>query len=379
MKESWLYKRLGEVASFINGYAFKPEQWTSSGTPIVRIQNLNNPDAPFNYYDGEVPDKVKIKDGDLLISWSASLGAYIWQGGDAFLNQHIFKVEFDKLDIDKIYLKYAVISKLNMMAGLVHGATMKHIVKKDFDNTCIPYPPINEQKDIVRELDKISELISIKKTQLCDLVNLSQCIFFEMFGDLNNTPFTVQTLNDTCEFIKDGTHQTPTYTDDCVNGVKFLSAKDVVSGYINWLNIKYIPYELHTELYKRIAPKRGDILLCKNGTTGICAIVDTDDVFDIYVSLALLRPKVNCLPEYLHYAINNPHTKRQFDDSLKGIGVPNLHLGEIKKTKIILPPMALQQTFAEKIEVIERQKKYISSSIQDLEALLASRMQYWFD
>ena len=67
MKESWLYKRLGEVASFINGYAFKPEQWTSSGTPIVRIQNLNNPDAPFNYYDGEVPDKVKIKDGDLLI------------------------------------------------------------------------------------------------------------------------------------------------------------------------------------------------------------------------------------------------------------------------------------------------------------------------
>lgn len=356
MKESWLYKRLGEVASFINGYAFKPEQWTSSGTPIVRIQNLNNPDAPFNYYDGEVPDKVKIKDGDLLISWSASLGAYIWQGGDAFLNQHIFKVEFDKLDIDKIYLKYAVISKLNMMAGLVHGATMKHIVKKDFDNTCIPYPPINEQKEIVRELDKISELISIKKTQLCDLVNLSQCIFFEMFGDLNNTPFTVQTLNDTCEFIKDGTHQTPTYTDDCVNSVKFLSAKDVVSGYINWLNIKYIPYELHTELYKRIAPKRGDILLCKNGTTGICAIVDTDDVFDIYVSLALLRPKVNCLPEYLHYAINNPHTKRQFDDSLKGIGVPNLHLGEIKKTKIILPPMALQQTFAEKIEVIERQK-----------------------
>lgn len=138
MRKGWEYKKLGEVATFINGYAFKPDQWKESGTPIVRIQNLNNENAPYNYYDGEVPDKVKIQNGDLLISWSASLGAYIWHGGNAFLNQHIFKVAFDKTDIDKFFLKYAVTSKLAAMAEQVHGATMKHIVKKDFDNTQIP-------------------------------------------------------------------------------------------------------------------------------------------------------------------------------------------------------------------------------------------------
>ena len=193
-------------------------------------------------------------------------------------------------------------------------------------------------------MDKINELISLKKAQLSDLDALAQSIFYDMFGDINNTAYTIQTLDETCEFIKDGTHQTPTYTDDHINGVKFLSAKDVVSGYISWSNIKYIPYNLHIELQKRIAPRRGDILLCKNGTTGICAIVETDEKFDIYVSLALLRPKANYIPKYLHYAINNPYTKRQFDDSLKGIGVPNLHLGEIKKTKIIIPLSPFSKT-----------------------------------
>ena len=85
MKHDWEYKKLGDVASYINGFAFKPEQWTDSGVPIIRIQNLNNPDAPYNYFDGEVPEKVKVSRGDLLISWSASLGTYIWEGGNAYI------------------------------------------------------------------------------------------------------------------------------------------------------------------------------------------------------------------------------------------------------------------------------------------------------
>ena len=138
-------------------------------------------------------------------------------------------------------------------------------------------------------------------------------------------------LNDVCELITDGTHQTPTYSD---NGYIFLSSKNVTNGIIDWENIKYIPEELHKKLYERISPKIGDILLAKNGTTGIAALVDKNIIFDIYVSLALLRPKKNILPEYLLWAINNPYTKRKFQASLKGIGVPNLHLSYIKKTEI---------------------------------------------
>ena len=92
MKKDWTYKKLGEVATYVNGYAFKPETWSEKGLPIIRIQNLNNVNAAFNYYEGELPEKYIVNKGDLLISWSASLGAYYWEGDVAYLNQHIFKV-----------------------------------------------------------------------------------------------------------------------------------------------------------------------------------------------------------------------------------------------------------------------------------------------
>src|SRR5580692_5931882 len=93
----WPTIKIGEALHLINGRAFKPTEWTKSGTPIVRIQNLNNPNAPFNYYQGDLPEKISLKDGDLLFAWSGtpgtSFGAHIWRGGKAWLNQHIFKVE----------------------------------------------------------------------------------------------------------------------------------------------------------------------------------------------------------------------------------------------------------------------------------------------
>jgi len=201
-----------------------------------------------------------------------------------------------------------------------------------------------------------------------------------MFGSLNNNKkgYEIKTLYDVFEFIKDGTHSTPTYTEDKINGIKFLSAKDVTKGIINWNNIKYIPLELHNQLVKRVKPQKDDILLAKNGTTGICAKVDTDEVFDIYVSLALQRPKKNYLVDYLVQAINNDMTKKQFDKSLKGVGVPNLHLGEIQKVKIIVPPITLQKQFAQIVQHIEIQKKEIENNLQNTRKLQESLMNQYF-
>lgn len=138
--------------------------------------------------------------------------------------------------------------------------------------------------------------------------------------------------------ITDGTHKTPTYSDR-ENGIPFVSAKDVTKGFIDWDNVKYITKELHQELHNRLSPKVGDVLLAKNGTTGVAAIVDIDTVFDLYVTLALLRPNTKLIhPQYLHYLINSPMCKMQFDAHLTGIGVPNLHLRDIKVINIPLPP-----------------------------------------
>ena len=223
----------------------------------------------------------------------------------------------------------------------------------------IEYPDSNKQAKIVKILDEASYIISKKKAEIQALDNLIKARFVEMFGTLhdNENGFEVVTIEDVCSLIKDGTHQTPQYTENKEDGFKFLSSKDVMSQKIDWTDIKYIPAELHEKLYATIKPQRNDILMSKNGVNyGVAAVNDTDEIFDIYVSLALLRPKEEIDPVFLRCVINNPETKRQFDSSIKGIGVPNLHLGEIKKTKIFLPPIELQKEFVSFAEQVNKSK-----------------------
>lgn len=104
--------RLGEIATYVNGYAFKPKDRGNVGLPIVRIQDLTGNARDVGFYNGEYPKKIEINNGDILISWSASLGVYVWNKGKALLNQHIFRVVFDKGEIDKSFFVYAVRQKL---------------------------------------------------------------------------------------------------------------------------------------------------------------------------------------------------------------------------------------------------------------------------
>ena len=170
-------------------------------------------------------------------------------------------------------------------------------------------------------------------------------------------------LDDLCEFITDGTHQTPEYCEE--GGVIFLSSKDVTERKINWDDVKHIPDSLHEKLYKRLRPQKNDILLAKNGTTGVAAIVDRDEIFDIYVSLAVLRPIKSIYPKYLLYAINSPVAKRQFDAGLKGIGVPNLHLGVIRETVINVAEREEQELICETLDkvagIIDKRKAELNA------------------
>ena len=183
-------------------------------------------------------------------------------------------------------------------------------------------------------------------------------------------------LKELCEFITDGTHQTPEY---CGNdGVIFLSSKDVTERKINWDSVKYIPNALHEKLCKRLKPRKNDILLAKNGTTGVAAIVDRDEIFDVYVSLAVLRPLNVVYPKYLLYAINSPVVKRQFDAGLKGVGVPNLHLGVIKETWINVVKKEGQQKVCKVLDKIEKIIELKKQELQLLDELIKARFVEMF-
>ena len=201
-----------------------------------------------------------------------------------------------------------------------------------------------------------------------------------MFGSIEeNNKFEIVNIEDVCLFVKDGTHQTPQYTEDSINGFKFLSSKDVMTQKIDWSNIKYIPAELHEKLYATIKPQKNDILMSKNGVNyGVAAVNDTDEIFDIYVSLAIMRPLDIIEPYFFRCVLNSEQTKKQFDSSIKGIGVPNLHLGEIKKTKIILPPMELQKEFVEFVKLIDKSKFSVQKEINLYQELLEKKMNEYF-
>jgi type I restriction enzyme, S subunit len=155
----WPTARVGDICNAVNGRAFKPTEWTDKGVPIIRIQNLKKPDALFNYFAGKLEDKFKVTAGDLLFAWSGtpgtSFGAHIWRGPDAALNQHIFNLHYDRSRVDAKYFCYALNRNVaDYVTKAQGGVGLAHITKGKFENSEIPLPPLNQQKQIVAEIEK---------------------------------------------------------------------------------------------------------------------------------------------------------------------------------------------------------------------------------
>lgn len=155
---SWMLAPIGDLCDLKNGRAFKPTEWSDEGLPIVRIQNLNNKNASFNYYSGKYEEKYHLKGGELLFAWSGtpgtSFGAHVWRGGEALLNQHIFRVDFSKDFLDHRLFRHAINQQLNALISKAHGgAGLQHVTKGKFETTEIAVPPLNEQHRIADKLD----------------------------------------------------------------------------------------------------------------------------------------------------------------------------------------------------------------------------------
>ena len=174
----WAETEIGSLCDLINGRAFKPSDWTESGLPIVRIQNLNNEDASYNHYDGPVDDRFLIEPGQLLFAWSGtpgtSFGAHIWRGDHAVLNQHIFKVLFDEKNIDKRFFATAINQTLDELIAKAHGGVgLRHVTKGVFEATKVWVPPLNEQRRIVAKLDRLSARSAAARDHLARVEKLA--------------------------------------------------------------------------------------------------------------------------------------------------------------------------------------------------------------
>ena len=175
--DSWGWVRVCNCTELFNGRAFKPSDWTVMGLPIVRIQNLNDEKAPFNYYDKPVDEDVHLYGGELLFAWSGtpgtSFGAHIWRDQEAVLNQHIFKLLFDETALFKPYYMYALNQRVGSLIKAAHGsAGLQHVTRGVFESTLIPLPPFAEQIRIVEKLNVLFPIVEHYSKAYDNLNNL---------------------------------------------------------------------------------------------------------------------------------------------------------------------------------------------------------------
>ncbi|WP_349819963.1 restriction endonuclease subunit S [Coprococcus sp. RTP31081st1_E7_RTP31081_211007] len=364
--------KLGEAATYINGYAFKPDDRGKVGLPIIRIQDLTGNSYDLGFYDGDYPEKIEINDGDVLISWSASLGVYIWNNGKALLNQHIFKVVFDKVNIDKNYFVYAVRYKLDEMGRKTHGATMKHIVKRDFDATEIPYPSKHEQIEIANNLKRIENIIELRSNELQLLDELIKARFVEMFGDpkINPRQYPVSELSEYIEFLTSGSRGWAKYcTDDGTEW--FITIKNVKDCRISVNNIQSVNAPGNAEAI-RTKVQEGDLLISITADLGRTGVV-TKEIAEhgAYINqhLTCIRLNKKILdPLYVAYFMESNAGKEQFESKNQSAVKAGLNFNSITSLRIMIPPISVQKEFISFVHQVDKSK--LLSLIKLLEQLI---------
>lgn len=388
----WGKVRAGDALRLINGRAFKPSEWRERGLPIVRIQNLNNAAAPFNYYEGDLPEKFLLNNGDLLFAWSGtpgtSFGAHIWGGGKAWLNQHIFKVIFDETQFNKKFLKLAINQNLNGYIRAAHGgAGLAHITKGRFEQSELAKPTLDEQRDIVAEIEKqfsrLDEAVANLKRVKANLKRykaavlkaavegkltedwrkeqpdvepaskLLERILAErrakwngkgkykepVVPDVTDLPsipkgWTWATCDQLCSQITDGEHIQPRYKPV---GYPMLSAKNVRDGYVDFGNIDFISEVDFQNCLKRCAPKENDVLIVSVGaTTGRTAIVGHCAPFSIVRSVLLLRPLQN--QKFMLRWLQTPWAQTLIQRASGSTAQAHLYIRDTRTIPVPLPP-----------------------------------------
>lgn len=369
MRKGWEYKKLNEVCEkgasniVINKLTDNSGEYPLFGASgLVKNIDFFHQDKP---YIGIVKDGAGVGRVNIYPAYSSLVGTM----------QYIFPKEGYSID----FIKYFLV-KLDL-SHCVSGATIPHIYFKDYGKENIPTPSLDTQLAIVSELDKINELIRLKKEQLKDFDNLAQSLFYEMFGDPveNEKGWEVKKLGELLKVIGGYAFKSDKYKDE---GIPILRIGNINSGFFRDTNLVFAESDEKLEKYK-IFP--GDIVISLTGTVGksdygnVCIMDDAYNFYYLNQRNAKLEIFGNLDKYYLSAILKNEDIKSRLTSISRGVRQANIANKDIENLQIPLPPLPLQHLFALRIEQIEHQKAEVQKAITDLETLLASRMQYWFE
>jgi len=359
------FEQLGNIATYVNGYAFKPSDWGTEGLPIIRIQNLSGSGDSFNYYSGEYPPAIEINKGDIMISWSATLGVFVWDGPKALLNQHIFKVYFDKIGVNPTYFRVAVGPALERSASKVHGSTMTHLTKKTFDSIMVPLPSIDQQNEFATFVEQVDKSKSLMKQCFQKYDQLVKSRFIEMIKT-NNYP--LKTIGESCITTRVGPFGSALHKTEMVpDGPVFVLGTDnAVDNEFKVYEERYITSDKYSEL-ERYTVEPGDIIITMMGTIGRSAVIPNN------FKTAIISSHLSCLsvdssvvlPEYLQKCmVLDNDVSKHLDSNKKGSIMNGLNLKIIKAIPFSCPPLEVQKKFLEFVKQVDKSKFALLESMK---------------
>ncbi len=391
---AWHISKLKYLGEYINGFAFKPEDWGTTGKPIIRIQDLTKSSDNTNYFDGTIPTKYLVNNGDILVSWAATLDAFIWNNGEGWLNQHIFKAVPNTKVISSDYFFWLIkLAMTHMNNDNKHGIVMQHVTLNVFDNFSVPLPPLSEQKIISSSLqyncNQVDNLIANVQAQINKLKAYKQSLITEVVTKgldpsasmkdsgvdwIGDIPYKwamlrVKNIGETQNGISKG-------GEFFGSGFPFVSYGDVYKNIVlpNAASGLVQTTESERETY---SVKKGDIFFTRTsetieevGFSSVCLETIEDATFAGF--LIRLRPFNDAIaPEYAKYYFRGEHIRKYLVKEMNLVTRASLGQGLLKAMTVLVPPKDEQLDIAryldEKCEYIDKLMAIKQEKIAKLE------------
>jgi type I restriction enzyme S subunit len=421
----WSFTTVGRVLEMVNGRAFKPTEWLEHGLPIIRIQNLNNPLAPFNHCDPLTVDaRHRVRDGDLLISWSGtpgtSFGAFIWARGDAALNQHIFRCVLNGEDFSKEFLRLGINSQLAVLIGQAQGGVgLQHVTKGTLQSLLLPLPPLAEQHRIVAKVDELMALCdqlesaraereaardrlaaaSLTRLNAPDPTKFRSDALFALnvLPALSARADQVRQLRQTILNLavrvglseRHGWNAEPMPLENFASlqngyafksewfdksGVPLLRNVNVSHGVLDWTQKVCLAADRAAE-YARFRLKEGDVVLSLDRpfiTTGTkAARVCADDLPALLLQrVGRFEMSQSLSPAYLYLWVRSPHFSEQVNPG-RSNGVPHISSKQVEKALILVPSLKEQQRIVAKVDELLSYCDELEAALTNSESVCA--------
>jgi len=354
----WVSVSLGNLAQYINGKGFKKNDWKTDGIPIIRIQNLNKLTAEFNYGDDTHEEKYRVGNGDLLVAWSASLGAYIWNRGDAWLNQHIFRVAPEKALVDKQFLYFLIKDSIEALYNKTHGMGMVHVTKGKFEGHEVLLPPLNEQIRIANKLDSLLAKVEAAQTRLDKIPTLLKRFRQAVLAAATSGELTKEWRETEINWAKvtlgevgSAFNYGSSTKSQKEGSIPVLRMGNIQSGKLDWTKLVYTSDIKEIEKYKL---EKGDVLFNRTNSpelVGKTAIYNGEQqaIFAGYLIKVKGTDKLDS--EYLNIQLNSPHA-RDYCWKVKtdGVSQSNINAKKLQAYEFFLPPIEEQKQIVHQVE-----------------------------